>query len=155
MRLAEVVSVSRAVAETSGRLEKISHLADLLKRVPADEIAIAIPFLTGALRQGRIGIGGASIAALRDVPPADAPSATLREVDAAFDRVAATSGPGSSSARAQVLRDLLGRATREEQDFLIRLMFGELRQGALEGVLLEAVARASGIAAARDRKSVV
>jgi len=155
MRLAEVVAVSRAVTETSGRLEKIGHLADLLKRVPADEITIAIRFLSGTLRQGRIGVGFASIAALRDVPPADAASLTLRDVDAIFDRVATTTGSGSSSARAERLRDLLGRATHAEQDFLIRLMFGELRQGALEGVLLEAVARASGIAAARVRRATM
>src|SRR5207249_4998591 len=74
---------------------------------------------------------------------------------AVFDRVAATTGSGSSSARAELLRDLLGRATHAEQDFLIRLMFGELRQGALEGVLLEAVARGSGIAAAPVRRATM
>ena len=165
MQLAELVAASRAVAETSGRLEKIGHLADFLRRVPPDELAIAIPFLTGSTRQGRIGIGMALISeaigrrtfgeSTGDVAPANAPSLDLREVDATFDRVAAASGSGSSAARADILRALLARATRDEQDFLVRLMFGELRQGALEGVLMEAVARASGIGAARIRRAAM
>jgi DNA ligase-1 len=155
MRLAEVVAASRAVAGTSGRLEKIGHLANLLERVPADEIEIAIAFLTGSARQGRIGIGFALISDIRDVAPADAPSLEIGDVDAAFDRVAGASGPGSSAARARMLRELLGRATRDEQDFLVRLMSGELRQGALEGVLMEGVARAAGIPAARIRRATM
>src|SRR2546428_2398542 len=79
----------------------------------------------------------------------------LREVDSSFEGVAAAAGSCSSAARVQVLRALLGRATREERDFLVRLMFGELRQGALEGVLMEAVARASGVAAARIRRAAM
>src|SRR5262245_38399009 len=165
MRLAEVVAASRAVTETSGRLEKIGHLSDLLKRVPPDEIEIAINYLSGSLRQGRIGIGWATISESLghrtfgetggDVPPADQPSLQLREVDAEFDRVAGASGSGSAAARVQLVRVLLARATRDEQDFLVRLMFGELRQGALEGVLMEAVARASGITAARIRRATM
>src|SRR5882672_9628450 len=144
MRLSDLVAASRAVTETSGRLEKIGHLSDLLKRVPPNELEIAIPFLSGSIRQGRIGVGFALIseaigsrsfgATSGDVAPADAPSLELREVDATFARVAAASGSGSSAARAEILRALLARATRDEQDFLVRLMFGELRQGALEGV---------------------
>jgi DNA ligase 1 len=155
MRLAEVVSVSRAVTRTSGRLEKTTYLADLLKRVPPGEIAVVVSFLSGSTRQGRIGIGGARLSGMRDVRPAVAPVLELREVDAAFDRLAATAGPGSSASRSQTLRDLFGRATSEEQDFLVRLLFGELRQGALEGVLIEAVARASGIGAARIRRAAM
>jgi len=155
MRLAEVVAASAAVAATSGRLEKISHLAALLQRVPRDELAIVIPFLSGEMRQGRIGIGGAALSALRDVPPADAPSLELGDVDRAFDRVAAASGAGSSASRAELLRQLLARATREEQGFLVRLLFGELRQGALEGVLADAVARASSVPLAQVRRAAM
>ena len=78
------------MAGTSGRLEKIGHLADLLSRVPPDEIAIVIAFLSGEPRQGRMEIGGRSLASIRDVPAADAPSLEIREVDASFDRIAAT-----------------------------------------------------------------
>src|SRR5438552_4178746 len=155
MRLADVVSVSHAVARTSGRLETTQHLADLLTRLPSDEIGIVVPFLSGAPRQARIGIGGAMLSSMRDVPPADAPSLEIRDVDAAFDRLAAMSGAGSATSRSQVLRQLLGRATRDEQDFLVRLLFGELRQGALEGIVIDAIARASGIGAARIRRAVM
>jgi len=155
MRLADVVDVSKAVGGTAGRLEKIGHLADLLRRTPPDELGIVIPFLSGDMRQGRIGIGYAQASSLRDVPAAAAASLEIFEVDAAFERVAAASGAGSSAARAQLLRHLLARATRDEQDFLIRLLFGELRQGALEGVLMDAVARASGVAPARIRRAAM
>jgi ATP-dependent DNA ligase I len=155
MFLTEIVSVSRAVTAASGRLEKTALLADLLKRIPPDELAVVVPFLTGATRQGRIGIGGAMLSSMRDVPPADVPSLDVGDVDQAFDRLAATAGAGSAASRAQLLRDLFGRAVREEQDFLARLLFGELRQGALEGVLTDAIARASAIAAARIRRAAM
>ena len=155
MRLSEVVAASRAVGGTSGRLDKVGHLADLLRRVPPEEIETVIGFLSGAPRQGRMGIGGASLAGLRDVPAADAALLDIREVDAAFDQVAASSGAGSASRRAEALRHLFGRATSDEQDFLLRLLFGELRQGALEGVLMDAVAKASGIAATRVRRAAM
>jgi len=155
MRLADVVSVSHAVTQTSGRLEKTSYLADLLKRVPPDEIDVVVPFLSGSTRQGRIGIGWAMISGLRDVPPAAVPALEIREVDDTFERLAGASGAGSSASRSRILRELLGRATRDEQDFLVRLLFGELRQGALEGVLIEAVARASGIVATQIRRAAM
>ena len=97
MRLAEVVAASRAVAGTAARLEKISHLVDLLTHVPPDEIAIVIAFLSGEPRQGRMKIGAALLSGMRDVPPADAPSLDVVEVDAAFDRIAALSGAGSAA----------------------------------------------------------
>ena len=155
MRLAEVVAASSAVAGTSGRLEKIGHLADLLKATPPDELDIVVAFLTGEPRQGRLGIGWAQLASIRDVPAADQPSLGILEVDVSFDRIAATGGSGSAAARVRLLRELLGRATGDEQDFLQRLLSGELRQGALEGILLEAIARASGIAAARVRRATM
>jgi DNA ligase-1 len=155
VRLAEVVAASAAVGSTAARLEKIGHLSALLTRVPADEIAIVIPFLSGETRQGRIGIGYALLSTLREVPAADSPSLALGEVDAIFDRIASTAGAGSSATRAQLLRQLLERATAAEQDFLIRLLFGELRQGALEGVLTDAVARAAGIPLAVVRRAAM
>ena len=155
MRLAEVVAASRAVAGTAARLEKISHLVDLLTRVPADQIVIVIAFLSGEPRQGRMKIGAALLSAMRDVAPADSLSLDVFEVDAAFARIAVLSGAGSAASRAQLLRELFGRATRDEQDFLVRLLFGELRQGALEGILMDAVARASGVQAGRIRRAAM
>ena len=126
MRLAELVAASQSVAGTSGRLEKIDRLAALLKRLAPEEIEIAVAFLTGSMRQGRIGVGGALVSAAHDVAPAASPSLELRDVDEAFVRVAAVAGSGSTAARAQTLRDLFARATRDEQEFLVRLIFGEL-----------------------------
>jgi ATP-dependent DNA ligase I len=155
VRLARVVETSRRVAESSGRLQKIGQLAELLKETPPHEIEIVVGFLTGAPRQGRIGIAGAAIAGARDTPAAAATELELQDVDAAFSLIASCSGSGSSRARVDALRNLLGRATRNEQDFLVRLLFGELRQGALEGVVVEAVARASGVGAARIRRAAM
>lgn len=155
MRLADLVAVSRAVAGTSGRLEKIGHLAELLRRVPPETMATVIGMLSGEARQGRMGVGYTLLSSLRDVPPAGSASLEIADVDAAFDRVAGASGPGSGGARAQILRQLLERATHDEQDFLIRLLFGELRQGALEGVLMDAVAKASGIKASQIRRAAM
>jgi DNA ligase-1 len=155
MRLAEVVAASRAVAGTAARLEKISHLVDLLTRIPPDEIPIVIGFLSGEPRQGRMKIGGAVLSGMRDVPPADQPTLDLVDVDRTFERLAALSGAGSAASRASLLRELFARATPDEQDFLFRLLFGELRQGALEGVLMDAVARAAGIQAGRLRRATM
>jgi DNA ligase-1 len=155
MRFEELVATSRAVAEASGRLEKTSHLAALLKRLSPPEIEIAVAFLTGSLRQGRIGVGGSVLGALRDVVAADSATLQLADVDEAFARAAAASGAGSSAARSGILGDLLRRATRDEQDFIVRLIFGELRQGALEGVLVDAVARAAGIAPGSIRRAAM
>jgi DNA ligase-1 len=155
MFLRDLVDTSSAVGEASGRLAKIGLLADLLRRLAPEEIEIAIGFLSGEPRQGRIGIGGATIWSAKDVPAADTPALDLRDVDEAFTQIGAMKGAGSTAARNQRLRDLLGRATRAEQDFIVRLLFGELRQGALEGVLVEAVATASGIGAAAVRRAVM
>src|SRR5207237_2793170 len=95
------------------------------------------------------------VASAHDAAPSAEPTLDLRDVDAAFERVAAASGSGSAAGKAQALRDLLARATRDEQDFLVRLLFGELRQGALEGVLVEAVARAANVPAARIRRAAM
>src|SRR5947199_740721 len=103
MRLADLVEVSRSVAETSGRLDKIDRLASLLNRLEPHEIEIAIAFLSGSPRQGRLGVGGAAVQAARDAEPAASASLDLLEVDAAFDSVAAAAGPGSVAARAAML----------------------------------------------------
>src|SRR5260370_21177022 len=117
MRLAEVVAAARAVGGASGRLEKVGHLADLVRRVPPEEIETVIGFLSGAARQGRMGIGGASLAGLRDVPAADAASVDVREVDAAFDQIAASSGAGSAARRAETPPHLFRRPPPHEHGF--------------------------------------
>src|SRR5262245_18214332 len=119
MQLAELVTVSRDVGATAGRLDKINRLADLLKRLSPAEVPVVVPFLSGDARQVRMGIGRALLSATRDVPAAEAPSLAIDDVDRSFDRLASASGAGSTGARGQILRDLFGRATREEQDFLV------------------------------------
>ena len=155
MLLGELVGTSAAVAETSSRLVKISRLADLLRRVTRAEVETAIAFLSGELRQGRIGIGPAAIREARPPAAADSPALQLLEVDEAFERISATTGPGSVDDRMRLLRELLMRATTAEQDFLIGLLLGELRQGALEGVLVEAVSRAGNVPSATVRRAVM
>jgi DNA ligase-1 len=155
MLLAEVVETSRWVAEATGRLEKIGLLAQLLAHTPAEEVEIAIAFLSGGTRQGRIGIGPAALSQARPERGADSPALALLEVDRALGEIAAVGGRGSAARRVRLLRDLLARATAAEQDFLLRLLVGELRQGALEGVMLEAVARAAGLPAARIRRALM
>lgn len=155
MRLAELVATSHAVGESRSRLQKIDRLAALLRNTPATELEVAIAYLSGSARQGRIGIGGAAINEARAAAPSDTAMLDLGDVDAAFERIATHAGAGSAAAKAGILRDLLRRATRDEQDFLVRLLFGELRQGALEAVLLEAVARAWNVAPARLRRAAM
>jgi DNA ligase-1 len=153
--LSELVATSAAVAGTSSRLEKIAHLADFLRRLDPSDVPIAVPWLTGTLRQSRIGIGGSTIRSAAGTAPAPEPSLTLADADAVFAQVAAVRGSGSIAERARLLKGLFARATRDEHDFLVRLLHGELRQGAVEGVLLDAVARASSIPVERIRRAAM
>ena len=155
MLLADLVATSAAVQALRGRLEKIGRLASLLEILRGEDARIAVAFLSGAIRQGRLGIGGATLREARDVAPADQPRLTLADVDRAFLELGSMSGPGSAGARQRRLRDLFAEATSPEQDFLMRLLFGELRQGAQEGLLIEAVARAAKVAPARVRRAAM
>ncbi|MBI1872499.1 MAG: ATP-dependent DNA ligase [Acidobacteria bacterium] len=155
MRFSEIVQASNQVAAVSGRLEKIERLASVLQRLAPDDIEIAIAFLSGSLRQGRVGIGPAVIWQANEIAPAESPSLELRDVDAAFERIAGVGGAGATAERRRLLRELTAHATREEQDFLARLLFGELRQGAQEGVVVEAVARASGVTSDLIRRAAM
>jgi DNA ligase-1 len=151
----ELAATSREVAATTSRLAKIRALAGFLRRLAPDEIPIAIAFLSGETRQGRLGI---AYAALRDMDAGSAPAQpalTLAEVDAAFAALAGASGKGSATARAQSLRVLFGRATAPERDFLARLIVGELRQGALKGIVADAVAAAADLPAAAVRRAAM
>src|SRR5207249_5541596 len=151
--LSEIVETSTAVAGASGRLAKIETLAACLRRLEPDEAAIGVAFLSSQLRQRQIGVGYASI---RDLPePAASPSLSLIEVDTALEAIGHVSGRDSQAERRRQLVSLFGRATRDEQDFLRRLMIGELRQGALEGVMLDALARALGTPLAEVRRAVM
>ena len=134
MLLSELVEASEAVSATRSRLAKVERLAGVLERLAPDEVAAGVAFLSGELRQRQIGVGWA---ALRDLPPPAAePTLKVGEADAAFERIGGLTGPGSQAARRTELADLFVRATERESEFLRRLLGGELRQGALEGVMV-------------------
>ncbi len=153
--LAELAATSRRVADTPSRNAKIAELAACLRRLAPAEIEIGVGYLSGETRQGRSGIG---YALLRDAHPntsIDAPSLTVADVDAALARIATTAGAGSKSERIGILSALLARATPEERDFLFRLLLGELRQGAQESLMIDAVAAAASLPAFSVRQAAM
>ena len=153
MLLNEIAEVSATVAATSARLAKIGALADALRKAGPVEVPIAVAYLSGELPQRQVGVGWA---ALRDgFPAAASPTLTLSEVDASLSAIGAVAGKGSAAARKALVGSLFGRATEGEQRFLFGLLSGELRQGALEGVMTEAVARAASVPASEVRRAMM
>jgi ATP-dependent DNA ligase I len=151
--LTEIAEVSRAVATTGARLAKIETLAGALREAGPLEVPIAVAYLSGELPQRQIGVGWAT---LRDgFPPADTPTLTLSDVDSGLSAIGTVSGKGSAAARKALVSELFGRATEDEQRFLYGLLSGELRQGALEGVMTEAVARAASVPVAEIRRAMM
>lgn len=150
--LADVAAASAEVAARPARTAKVERLAALLRQASPAEAPVAVAYLSGELRQRRTGVGWAALRA--QPPPAARPTLTLLEVDAAFERLAGLAGPGSAAARRTALGDLLGAATEAEQRLLAGLVSGELRQGAQQGVVLAAVARAAGVPEADVRAAV-
>lgn len=174
MLLADVVAATEAVAATSSRTAKAEALAGLLKQAGAAEAAVVARLVAGDPRQGRVGVGWATVAQMasepgaeRSVPP-DAeqdpamtepagpePGLTVADLDSLLDAVAAASGAGAAGRRAGLIDGFLARAAPAEAGFLRRLLVGELRQGAGEGIVVEAVARAAGVPAAAVRRGVM
>ncbi len=155
--LTTVVEASVAVAATRKRSEKTAILATLLSQVAPAEVAICVGLLSGEPRQGRIGVGWATLRDLRETS-AKQPTLTVTEVDnaiAAIAAIAAAAGPGSAGQRRALLDDLITQATAAETSFLTALLTGELRQGALVGVMSDAVARAAGVSTAVTRRALM
>jgi DNA ligase-1 len=152
--LADVVEVSEQVAGTSSRSGKISLLAELLARLEPAEVPVAVGFLSGVPRQGRIGVGYRMIYGI-DTPAAAVPSLTIGELDATIDELERASGSGSAAGRRTLLADVFARATEPEAVFLRRLFTGELRQGALAGLMADAVARAAAVPAESVRRALM
>ena len=155
MKLEDLVQTSADVASTSSRLEKISKLATLLKRLDTDEVAIAIGFLIGFPRQGKLGVGWAAVSGAREHAAASEPTLGLHDVDEIFDRIKTTKGKSSGNEKARLVAELFTRATKDEQRFLGGLIVGEVRQGALEGVLIEAVASAARVPSSSVRRAAM
>jgi DNA ligase-1 len=157
MLFMRVVETSAAVASTASRLGKVGQLADCLKHASDEDdaatVATVVAFLSGDLTQRQIGVGWAS---LRDMPSAATePTLTVGEVDETFSRVGALSGVGSQAERRAALAELFSKATESEQRFLYGLLSGELRQGALDGVMTDAIAKAAAIPVAEVRRAVM
>ena len=155
MTFARLVDTSRRVAETRGRRAKIALLAELLLTLPNPELEIGVAYLSGTVLQAKLGVGWATIQAALPGSAAEGPSVTLAEVDETLSRIVQASGPGSAAERQRLLRELLLRLTEPEQRFLGGLLVGELRQGALEGLVLEAVAQAAGLPAREVRRAAM
>ena len=154
--LADLVETSRRVADTPSRNAKIAELAACLRRLAPAEIEIGVAFLSGEPRQGRSGIGyGLLRDAQAGAQAAGDASLTIGAVDADLERIAARRGPGSRGERTRLLSELLGRATAAERDFLSRLLLGELRQGALESLMVDAVAAASALPPSAVRQAAM
>jgi ATP-dependent DNA ligase I len=164
--LSELVRTSAAVAGAPGRKAKVEAIAALLRQTAPAEVPVAVAFLSGELRQRQIGVGFAAIRDLlgdaawtapdgaADAGPAPAgPPLTLADVDAAFAAIGAISGPGTQAERRRLLGAVFSRATPAERSFLTRLLGGELHQGALEGVMSDAVARAAGVSPEQVRRA--
>ena len=152
--LADVVAASEQVAATGARTEKVAILAGLLRALEPAEVPVVVGFLSGLPRQGRVGVGYRMVYGL-DVGPAAAPSLTVEDLDRLITEVEAAPGSGSAAGRRALLAALLGKATEPEATFIRRLFTGELRQGALAGLMADAVAKAAGMRAEPVRRALM
>lgn len=152
--LNDVVETSTRVAATSKRSEKVALIADLIRRAAPDEIEPLVGLLIGEVRQGRLGVGWATLGDVQ-IDPAPSPTVSIGDLDRAFAQLAITAGAGSQRSRSEQLAALFAGATVEEQRFIHRVMAGDLRQGANAGVVTDAVAKASGQPLAAVRRAAM
>jgi DNA ligase 1 len=155
--LAELVATSSRVGDTSSRLAKVREIAGLLGKLSREEIGVGVSYLAGELPQGRIGVGYAALQSAADGvgrPPEKA-TLTVGQTDQRVAELAGIRGGGSAAHRGAALGDLFLLATAEERAFLLRLLTGELRQGALTGVMIDAIAAASGVAIGEIRRAAM
>jgi DNA ligase-1 len=154
-RLANLVGTSQRVGAASARRTKVRELASFLKALPPDEIETAVHYLSGEMTQGRIGIAYKALRVAAATEAANEELLSIVEVDRSLAAIAAIRGAGSAARRAEALRALFSRATPAEQEFLLRLVVGELRQGALAGVMLEAIAAAADVPVTEVRRAAM
>ncbi len=160
MTLQDILTLSANVASTRARTKKIELLSSYLQQVPRHELPIAVKFLSGELMQGKLGIGPSAIhSALKSASGsavgAHADTLSLTDVNTVLAEIAQTKGPGSNSRRNELLAGLLTKTTTAGQQFLGRLILGELRHGALEGIMIEAVTKATNVPATDIRRAVM
>jgi DNA ligase 1 len=153
--LANLVSTSQRVSANSARSTKIRELAAFLRTLAADEVDIAVHYLSGEIPQGKIGIGYSTLRTAASSPPVQTGTLSIIELDHILTTLATIRGSGSTTRRAQALHQLFSRATADEQEFLLHLLVGELRQGALAGVMVDAISAASEVPVAQVRRAVM
>jgi ATP-dependent DNA ligase I len=152
--LADLVAASQEVSDTAARSRKVAILGELLGSLEPEEVAVAAGLLSGVPRQGRIGVGYSTIHGVESVP-AEEPTLTVADLDTAISQIQAATGSGSGARRKELLARLFARATEPEAGFVRRLFTGELRQGALAGVMVDAVAKAAGVPAELARRALM
>jgi DNA ligase-1 len=151
--LAVLAATSRELSGSASRLAKVRALAALLRTLDADEIETAVLYLAGETPRARSGLGPALLQAASAVPATDESALSILETDRLLAEVAQARGAGSQAARTALLAALFARTTSQERDFLVRLLLGDLRQGALGGVMVDAIAAASGVPARDLRRA--
>jgi ATP-dependent DNA ligase I len=152
--LADVVTASKDVAGTSSRSRKVAILAELLTELGQGEIPIAVGFLSGVPRQGRVGVGYSTVYGI-ECTPAGLASLSLEDLDRAIAEIQKATGSGSAAERKRILTELLSRTTEPEADFIRRLLTGEIRQGALAGLMVDAIAKAAGVSGELARRALM
>ncbi len=152
--LADLVAASTDVAGTSSRSRKVAILAEFLRELDPDEVPVAVGFLSGVPRQGRVGVGYATVYGSESAAAAE-PSLTVADVDRAVTEIQAAKGSGSVALRKQILAELLGRATQPEAEFVRQLFTGGLRQGALAGLMVDAIVKAAEVPAQLARRALM
>ena len=153
MLLRDVVETSGDVAATRSRKAKVAAIAERLTQAEVDELPVVTAYLGGTVLQRRTGVGWRGVSALPE--PAEGPTLTVLDVHETLDRLAALSGPGSQEARSSGVRDLFGRATTDEQRWLRGVLTGNVRQGALDALVQEAIAAASGVKLTAVRRAAM
>ncbi len=153
--LASLVEASDRVGASSARLAKVRELAAFLRSLEPAEIQIGVQYLSGEAPQRRFGVGYAALREASAGSPASTSSLSIAEVDRGIAEIAALRGSGASTRRASALRELFSRATQAEREFLMRLLLGELRQGALAGVMVDAIAAAAEVPASQVRRAMM
>jgi DNA ligase-1 len=153
--LAAIVETSRKVGAASARLAKVRELSACLRALAPDEIEIGVQYLSGETRQGRFGLGYATLSGASDKPASIEPTLRLADVDRRLDEIAVIRGAGATARRCAALGELFALSTTPEREFLIRLLVGELRQGALIGVMIDAIAAAASLPVADVRRAAM
>jgi len=155
LMLTDIVAASREVSSTRSRLKKIARFSEVFRQLEADELPAAVGFLCGELRQGRLGLGPRALQHVRTEPEPESSAVTVLELDAVFQALEDLSGKGVASERERLLAALFARLRGEEREFVVRLILGELRQGALESIVLDALAQAARVPSESIRKAML